>query len=143
MLECQKSCKRRYSLQEWQKSQTPSYRERASCRRYRSTKYIWFGKRRKASKVEILLRQMGLLLMQSIRMDGFLSNTHALLLREGKSVKKYLIHRETAVALKVEKTKLRILMQEILIHRPDSDLSFVFCTSEFKQKTKQRSNTRG
>lgn len=143
MLECQKSCKGRYSLQEWQKSQTPSYRERASCRRYRSTTYMWFGRWRKVSKVEILPRQTDLSLMQSIRMDRFLSNMHALLLREGTSAKNYLIHRETVVALKLGKTKLKILMREILIHRPDSDLSFVFCTSGFKQKIKQRSNTRG
>lgn len=78
---------------------------------------------------------MGLSLMQSIRMDGFLSNMHALLLREGKSVKNYLIHRETAVVLKVEKTKLKILMREILIHGPDSDLS-----SSVHQDSSRRQN---
>lgn len=135
--------KRRHSLQEWQKSQIPSYRARAPCRIYRSTIYIWFGRWRKASKMETLPRQMDLLLMQSIRMDGFLSNMHALLLREGKSVQNYLIHRRTAVALKVEKKKLKMSMWEISIPRPGSDLSLVFCTSGFKQKTKQRSNRRG
>lgn len=38
-------------------------------------------------------------------MSGFTSNIHGLLLRKGKHLKKYLIHRETDVVLTVEKTK--------------------------------------
>lgn len=77
--------------------------ERTSWRRHRSTTHIWSGRWRKGNRMEILLRQMGLSLMQSSRMEGF-----AWLLRDGKSVNSYVTHGETAAALKVEKPEVEI-----------------------------------
>lgn len=69
MPECQKSCKRRNSLEECQKSQTPSHRERAPCRRHKSTTHTRFGRQRKRSTRYILLGQTGFSLTQP-RQDG-------------------------------------------------------------------------